>query len=467
MSAISWALTANHGPVDTETSASNLRVVQGKVPGQLRGTLYRNGPNPMFPPLGEFHHWFLGEGMVHAISLKDGNVTYANRWVATDQFNDQKAAGKRLAPTSFEEMGNPAMRRPDVANTNVLYHGGRLWALAEMMKPTVMQRDTLDTVGKFDFDGAYKGPMTAHPKVDPRTGELHAFGYMVDGLGTRRISYSVIDKDGQLVRHDTFVPPYCSMVHDFVVTDEHLIFPIFPATIDPDRARSGGKLREFMADMPSCYGIVERHESLENMRWFKGPACFVYHVMNGYTEHEGGRTRVIADVFKFDSLPLFSSGGVAPWEEFGNGAFVRWTFDLDGADDTFTEEPLSGIRGEFPRHDDRFAGAKYRHAYYLNRQGPYVRGDSFDTLVHVDLQTGRHLTSTLPAGGGLLEPVFVPRAPDSPEGDGWLLTVGYDAARDISDLLIYDAQNIAGGTIARVELPHRVPYGFHGNWAAE
>lgn len=466
MANIRWALAANHAPIATESNVGNLRVRYGKVPVELNGTLYRNGPNPMFPPLGKTHHWFLGEGMVHAISINNGRVSYANRWVATEQYTDQKTAGRRLAPTSFEEMGDPTTRRPDVANTNVLYHGGRLIVLAEMMKPTLLERSTLETFGKFDFDGSYKGPMTAHPKVDPKTGELHSFGYMVDGLGTRKISYSVIDRHGDLVRHDTFEPPYCSMVHDFIVTDEHVLFPIFPATIDPERAKAGGSLREFRPDLPSYYGIVARGADLDTMRWFKGPACFVYHVLNGYTARSNGRTQVVADVFKFDGLPLFpDASGEADWIEFGKGKLVRWTFDLDSAGDSFKEEVLSKVDGEFPRLDERFSGARYRHAFYVHRSGDLYPGCSFDTLVHLDIETREHRTNSLPPTGGFLEPVFVSRSSGSPEGDGWILTIAYDADRDLSDLLVYEALDISAGPVAVVELPNRVPYGFHGNWA--
>jgi carotenoid cleavage dioxygenase len=143
---------------------------------------------------------------------------------------------------------------------------------------------------------------------------------------------------------------------------------------------------------------------------------------------------------------------------------VRWTFDLDGNTNSYTEEPLTDLGGEFPRLDERFAGLGYRHGYYAANRRPQISGDPFDTIVHIDLASGRSRHWEPGAGKYVIEPVFVPCAADAPEGDGWLTTLVYDQARNLSDFVVLDASDISRGPVARVELPARVPFGFHGNW---
>ena len=230
-------LQANFAPVMAECDAPELVVTEGELPRDLAGTLYRNGPNPMFPPFGDKHHWFLGEGMVHAIHVEDGKASYRNRWVRTEQYEAQRKAGQRLVPTGFGEAGVAGAEtiKRNVANTNIVWHAGKLLALDEGNSPVAMDGDTLNTNGSWTFEGKYEGPMTAHPKFDPRTGEMHFFGYMAAGPGSAVMSYQVVDRDGKLMRTDMFPTPYASMVHDFIVTDGHVIFPLFPATIDVER----------------------------------------------------------------------------------------------------------------------------------------------------------------------------------------------------------------------------------------
>lgn len=463
-------LQANFAPVMAECDAPELVVTEGELPRDLAGTLYRNGPNPMFPPFGDKHHWFLGEGMVHAIHVEGGKASYRNRWVRTEQYEAQRKAGERLVPTGFGEAGVAGAEsiKRNVANTNIVWHAGKLLALDEGNSPVAMDGDTLDTRGSWTFEGKYEGPMTAHPKFDPRTGEMHFFGYMAAGPGSAVMSYQVVDRDGKLMRTDMFPTPYASMVHDFIVTDEHVIFPIFPATIDVERIMKGGPTIAWDPDAGTHIGIMARDASVDTIRWFTGDPCYVYHPMNAYTSHEGGKTRVIADMMKYSRVPLFPSadGTKAPLDlRDEQGLLVRWTFDLDGNSDTYTEEQITDLGGEFPRFDERFAGHGYRHGYYAAMMRPKERpGSSYDTLVHIDLQTGARKAWEPGSGKYVHEPVFVPSKADAAEGDGYLVSLVYDTDRNISDFVVLDAEDISRGPIARAELPTRVPFGFHGNW---
>lgn len=462
-------LQENFAPVMAECDAPDLVVVEGEIPKDLAGTLYRNGPNPMFPPLANKHHWFLGEGMIHALHVEDGRVSYRNRWVRTEQYEAQRKAGRRLVDTAFGGGNLPEAEgiKRNVANTNIVFHGGKLLALDEGNQPVALDADTLDTKGSWTFGGKYQGPMTAHPKIDPKTGEMMFFGYMAAGPGSPDISYTVVNAVGEVTRADMFKAPYASMVHDFITTDEHVIFPIFPATIDVDRIMKGGPTIAWDPDAGSRIGIMARNASVETIRWFTGDPCYVYHPMNAYTSHEGGRTRIIADVMKYNRVPLFpNNDGTKASNELANetSMLVRWTFDLDSNTDTYTEEALNDLGGDFPRLDERYTGLDYRHGYYAALTGTPARGKPFDTLVHADMKSGKRTEYRPGPGKFVMEPVFVPRKESAGEGDGWLVSLLYDQSRNLSDFIVIDTDDISKGPIARVELPTRVPFGFHGNW---
>ena len=462
-------LQHNFAPVQAECDAPDL-IVHGELPRDLAGTLYRNGPNPMFPPLGEQHHWFLGEGMVHAIRVENGKASYRNRWVRTEQYRLQREAGERRISTGFGDAPLPGTEnvKRNVANTNIVWHAGKLLALDEGSSPVAMDGDTLETAGSWTFEDKYSGPMTAHPKFDPKTGEMLFFGYMAAGPGSPDISYQVVDAQGRLTRSDIFKAPYASMVHDFITTDEHVIFPIFPATIDVERIMKGGPTIAWDPKAGTHIGIMARDASVDTIRWFKGDPCYVYHPMNAWTSHEGGRTRVYADMMKYTRVPLFpdADGTRAPSTLSDEaGLLVRWMFDLDSNSDSYTEEVLSDLGGEFPRLDERFTGHGYRHGYYAAMKRPNeAPGSSFDTLVHIDLQTGRRAEWEPGKGCYVHEPIFVPRKEGAAEGDGYVVSLVYDTGRNISDFIVLDTDDVSKGPVARVELPARVPFGFHGNW---
>jgi len=468
MTTNNFAFKENFTPVSSEVEVFDLLTVDGQLPKQLKGVLYRNGPNPQFPPMGELHHWFLGEGMVHAIKVEDGKVSYQNKWVRTPQYLTQKMANERLVPTSFEELfGGKAKMPASLSCTNAVWHGEKLYALDESMLPMLLNPETLEAEGYTDFAGKYVGPLTAHPKVDPDTGDLIVFGYQTDGPGTKRMALGQIDKEGNLKSYDTFEVPVCCMVHDFVLTTEHVLFPLCPGTIDLGRIAQNKPVIAWEPGVGNHIGIMERSVGVSSMRWFKGPSSFLYHPMNGYSYEKDGKKYLIADVMLFNSAPLFPDTNGAyhlPWIEKGMAKLVRWTFDLSSEHDGYDEEIICYIEGEFPRIDERYLGKKYSIGFYIARVERHYSGCGFDTLIKVNVDTGKIETWRSPHDVGLLEPIFVPRSNDAEEGDGWIITLGYNKEREASDFLVFDANSVSAGPIARVELPVRVPYGFHGSW---
>ncbi len=457
----------NLAPVREELTIADLPV-NGDLPRQLSGTLYRNGPNPRFEPRGQ-HHWFAGDGMVHAFRVEAGRVSYRNRWMRTPRFEFERAQGRAL----FGAFGNPLDTDPSamgkdfgVANTNVVSHGGKLLALEESHLPFAFDPLTLESAGYHDFGGALprtlEGRFTAHPKIDPVTGEMIGYSYSGSGLFGTRMSLIVIGADGGLRRQAFFDAPYCAFVHDFLLTDRHIVFPILPVVGSMDRARAGAPPYAWEGNRPGYLGVVARDAPIETLRWFEVEPCYVFHVFNAWS----AGNRVVCDVMHSKRTAVFpDADGQMPPPNSNLPKPVRWTLDLDSTTDVVRTEVLSDRTGEFPRCDERFVGRRYSHAFYVS--GDPARRDSepvFTGVVHLNLDTGRSTQWEVPEGDQVSEAVFVPRASDAAEGQGWLVAVQYLARENKSDLIILDAEEVHRGPIARAMLNHRVPAGFHGSW---
>ena len=453
-------LQGNYGPIRTETDAFDL-VVRGEVPASLRGSLYRIGPDPQFPPRDR-HHWFFGDGMVHAFHVEDGRVSYRNRWVRTPKWRLERAAGKSL----FGTFGNPMTSDPSVvgesaavANTNLVWHGDRLLTLEELHEPYEIDPETLDTVGAWDFGGALRNNMTAHPKVDPRTGEMFFFAYFADGLFSKTIALYVADRDGKITRSDLFEAPFPAIVHDFFVTEEHIVIPIFPLDGSMDRAMAGGPAFAWEPELGTWVAVVRRDEPIDRLRWFRTDPCFVFHPMNGWTE---GST-IVSDMMEFPTAPLFpNADGTRNDPEKSVARLTRWKLDLDGETDVVERERIDDSTGEFPRIDERFTGVRNRHGFFAAHTD--TDDGSFDQIVHIDHDSGAKRVHSLQGSDRVSEPVFVPRSEDAPEGDGYLLATVFRGESNRSDLIMLDTDDISKEPLAVAELQHRVPHGFHGIW---
>jgi carotenoid cleavage dioxygenase len=459
-------LSGNFAPLSIEGDAHDLPVV-GAIPPELDGTLYRIGPNPQFAPRDKNHHWFLGDGMVHAFHIADGRASYRNRWVRTPRFALEREAGRSL----YGAWSNPAATDPiaqgrdsGVANTNIIWHGGRLLALEEGHRPFQIAPDTLDPHGYVEFPEPRLDRFTAHPKVDAATGELLFFAYSASGPLSKGMSYGVIDRGGRLTRFDRFEAPFACMVHDFMTTANHVLIPILPLTGSLERALGGKPAYAWEPEQGAFLGVLRRDQPIDSIRWLEVEPCYVFHPMNAW-EANG---QIFADVMRYDTAPLFPRpDGTIERNAPPQAKLCRWTVDL--AQGRVRRSDLDDTPGEFPRIDDRRNGLANRHGWFAaqgqrNGSGP-SQGSAltFGAIVHVDHQTGARARFDLPEGDGASEPVFVPRGPSAAEGDGWLLLTVYRAAERRSDLVILDAQDVARGPVATVQLTHRVPYGFHGN----
>ena len=453
-------LSGNFAPIATEDDFADLPIT-GEIPKGLLGSYYRNGPNPQFPPRDPNHHWFAGDGMIHGFHVAGGKVSYLNRYVHTNKYVLEHEAGCSL----FGTFGNPMTSDPSVAgkdggvgNTNIVWHGNRLLALEEGHNPFELDPVTLVSRGYRDYAGRAMR-FTAHPKMDPETGEMVFFGYSAGaGFFTDDVAYGVADRTGKVTRLDMFKAPYSSMIHDFFVTRNYVAFPVLPLTGSLQRAMSGKPAFAWEPDKGSHIGVMRRDAGVDTVRWFTTDPCYVFHPMNMWDEGD----KIFADVMQYPNAPLFPNADGSPGKPAA-ARLVRWTIDLSDNTNTIKQTPIDDMAGEFPRLDERRAGLSYRHGYFA-ASSTGADNILFDSIAHIDFQTGKRSVHTFAAGDKPGEPVFVPRAANAAEGDGWLLALVYRGATNSSDFVVFDAQDVVKGPIGTASLPRRVPFGFHGNW---
>jgi len=435
---VPFYLRGNFAPIMNEATAFDLPC-DGAIPPELRGLYLRNGPNPK---AGDPRHWFAGDGMLHGVRLEGGKaVWFRNRWVRTRAFLE----GAELVDADGNVDHSVA-----VANTNVIGHAGRLFALVESSWPTEVTRE-LETVGTCDFGGRLTTSMTAHPKLDPSSGELHFFGYR---FLPPYLTYHRLDAAGVLVQSAVIDVPGPTMMHDFAITERHVIFMDLPIVFNFERAiNRQGFPYEWSEAYGARLGVMPRGAAAAEVRWFDINPCYVFHPLNAFEDGE----RIVLDVVRYENL---WRGGP---DTFTPAFLHRWTIDRKAG--AVGEQKLDERPIEFPRIDDRRSGRRHRYGYAVTNAANV--GEHAVHLVKYDLVTGAATEHDFGPGCTPAEGVFVPAAGGAGEDEGYVLLYVYDAARNSSDLVILDAARFAAPPVATVRLPQRVPFGFHGNWIGD
>ncbi|MEV4826360.1 carotenoid oxygenase family protein [Micromonospora sp. NPDC049274] len=431
-------LAGNYAPVTHELTATDLTVT-GAIPKELTGWYLRNGPNPHEAASA---HWFLGSGMVHGVRLEGGRATaYRNRWVRTTALTD----GAQL----FDQFGNRDLTAGTV-NTHIVRHAGNLLALAESSLPYLLTPE-LDTVGAYDFGGLLTTPMTAHPKTCPLTGELHFFGYGM--LTPPFLTYHRADAAGNLVVSRVVDGVGPTMMHDFALTQRHVVFLDLPVVFDMKLAMRGEAFPyRWNPAYPARVGVLRRDDPHGAVHWFEVEPCYVFHVACAYDDGND----IVLYVVRYPYLWRSGSG-----EAYPESNLWRWTIDLGAG--KVAEEQLDDRNTEFPRIDDRLSGLESGFVHTVVAAS-HPRHDPVDgALLRYDTGTGAVARHRLAPGRIPSEAAFAP-ADDRAGGAGWLMTYVYDAATDTSDLIIVDVDDMTAAPVATIHLPQRVPYGFHGSW---
>jgi carotenoid cleavage dioxygenase-like enzyme len=448
-------LTGLMAPVDDERNDTDLEVV-GELPDALRGMFTRNGPNPQYPPTDAYHP-FDGDGMVHTVYFEGGKARYRNRYIESAGLLAERKRGR----SCFGSISKFRMPEPDVlaevggmknnANTHFVRHANRYLALMEAGPPTELSRE-LETIGVYDFGGKLKGPMTAHPKIDPKTGEMLFFGYSPI---PPYLQYHVADADGKLVHSVEIDLETPVMMHDFAVTENYALFVDAPAVFDVAAMMNGQPGIRWEPERGTRIGVLPRRGTQKDIRWFDISSAYVVHFFNAFDD--GNMVEIYGPAF--DEMP----GGL----QFDNPVQTQepipthWSIDM--ASGTVKHEQFDDRSGEFPRINDDYAAHKNRFMYN-SRARDWEFGFNFNGVIKYDMESGKTQEFYYDDSQVSGEHVFAPDPGGKAEDDGWLMTVVSDRGTEQSELVILDARALADGPVARIQMPRRVPIGFHANW---
>jgi len=470
-------LSGAFAPIASEQVITDGLEIEGDVPADLNGLYVRNGPNRRFEAPGRYH-WFDGDGMLHAVRFERGRVEYRNRWVMTDGLHEEVAAGQAL----WQGIKDPPRRRQpgsavtapmkNTSNTDVKYFGGSLismWYLGG----DVYRCDPHDlrTLGKLGTDPRLVGvPISAHSRVDERTGELMFFAY---GSTPPYMWYGVLDRHGAL---QTLMPvplPGPRLPHDMAITPHYSVLHDLPLFQDADALAAGRHKLKFHADMPARFGVVPRHGSSGQIRWFEAEPTYLYHVSNAWEEDDGrGGTEIVMTGTPFriprdaqgrldaDAVPRLTANLVHDF------SFHEWRFNLRTGQTR--ERVLDDIvNSEFPVINSWLQGHKTRYSWHT-LMGPAYRPEEprFCGIVRYDLLRGNCTSYHEGPNRWWSEAPFAPRDGSQTEDDGYLVGFVWDGDAQKSKVVVLDAADIAAGPLCRITLPQRVPNGFHATWVS-
>ena len=464
------AFAGYNAPSRVEADIFDLEI-EGELPRELRGVWYRMTPDPQFAPRLGDDFFISGDGMISSFRFEDGHVDYKSRYVRTERFLAERAARRALYGAyrnRFTDEASVEGLDRTVANTSPIWHAGRLFASKEDGLPYEIDPDTLETLGRFDWDGRLKTvTVSAHPKVDPRTGEMLFYGYEASGDASRDMAFCVADKDGRLVSEEWFEAPYPGMVHDFAITRDYAVFPIFPTITDLERMKAGGP--HWMSDVSQdCWvAVVPRATGVKDIRWFRRPGGQFFHVINAW--NDGEQITLDLCVSQTNSFPFIPDVSGEPYDPVKASALPsRWTLDLTRNDDHIDERMVAPVPGDVPRIDDRRIGMRYRQAWMgmvdptlaMRVSGPV--GGGFNLVGRIDMDTGEVDAWYGADDDAFQEPQFVPTG--AGETDGYVLSVIEKHADNLSDVGVFRAGRMAEGPVAVIHLPLRLRGAVHGCW---
>ncbi|XP_020574534.1 LOW QUALITY PROTEIN: carotenoid 9,10(9',10')-cleavage dioxygenase-like [Phalaenopsis equestris] len=482
-------LAGNFAPVAEETPPRSDLAVRGSLPECLNGEFVRVGPNPKFLPVSGYH-WFDGDGMIHGLRIKNGKATYVARYVMTSKLNQEEYFGAAkftkigdlkglfglfMVQMKFlrEKLVLDVSYGTGTANTALIYHHGKLLALHENDKPyviKVLEDGDLQTLGTLDYDKRLTHTFTAHPKVDPKTGEMFTFG---NSLKPPYLTYRVISKDGVMFDPVPITIDEPVLMHDFAITENYAIFMDLPLCFRPKELVKGKMAFSFDCMKKARFGILPRYAKDENqIRWFELPSCLIFHNANAW--EEGDEVVLITCHYEKIDFDLFN-GAVRDETETTESRLYLMRFNMKTG--AATQKQLSAPTIEFPRINESFMGRKQRYVYSTIVDNKHIKGIiKFDLLREPvagtsQLEVGGNVEAIYELGPGRFgsEAIFVPRTPATAaeEDDGYLIFFVHDENSGKSEVNVVDAKTLSPELVAAVELPSRVPFGFHALFVNE
>ena len=453
-------LSGSYAPTDTESEV-DLQVVSGAIPADLAGVYVRNGPNPHRAAEGR-HHWFDGDGMLHSVEVVNGRATYRNRWVQTAGLQLERNSGEAQWQGIREPVRKMTLGRPykDTANTDVKFHNGALLALwYQCGEPYRLDPHTLETLGVDDFAGKRTTAVSAHVKVDGRTGGRRFFEYSVR---PPYMHYGVVSATGEQLSLIPIELPGPRLPHDMAITEHYSILMDLPVCVDTEALQRGRWRSVYRPELGSRFAVIPRHGKAEDVRWFKAEPCYIYHVVNSWEEGD----EVIMVAHKVAKPVANSDESTA--SEFErmlqnlqmNAELWEWRFNLQTGETA--ERCLDTVNAEFPTTNPRDQGYPTRYGYAVTIGPlPTLR---FDGIRKYDFASGEHQEVRFGPGIYGSESPFAPSTVATAEDQGYLLSFVQDELNERSELWIYDARNLQAGPCTRLAIPQRVPLGFHACW---
>ncbi|KAM3323420.1 carotenoid 9,10(9',10')-cleavage dioxygenase 1 isoform X1 [Capsicum chacoense] len=485
-------LSGNFAPVDETPPCKDLPV-KGYLPECLNGEFVRVGPNPKFAPVAGYH-WFDGDGMIHGLHIKDGKATYVSRFVRTSRLKQEEFFGG----AKFMKIGDlkglfglfsvyiyklrEKLKVLDTsyghgtANTAMIYHHGKLLALHEGDKPyvvKVLEDGDLQTLGMLDYDKRLQHSFTAHPKVDPVTGEMFTFGY---SQTPPYATYRVIFKDGVMQDPVPITIPASVMMHDFAITENYAIMMDLPLYFRPKEMVKNKQLAySFDPTKKARFGVLPRYAKNESLiKWFELPNCFIFHNANAWEEGDD----VVLITCRLQNPDLDAINGTEKEQQRDGFTNELYEMRFNMKNGLASQKKLSESAVDFPRVNENYTGRKQRYVYgtILNNIAKITGVVKFD--LHAEPETGK---TKLEVGGNVpgifdlgpgrfgSEAIFVPRQPgtECEEDDGYLILFVHDENTRKSSVNVIDAKTMSAEPVAVVELPKRVPYGFHAFFVTE
>ncbi len=472
--------TGFYSPLRFEADVHDCEI-DGKIPADLEGSFYRSCADRRYPQRLPEDIPYNADGAIDLFRFRKGHVDFKTRYIRTPRYVAERQARRAL----FGVYRNRFTNDPSVAdvsmntgNTTPIVHAGKLYALKESSPPMLLNPHSLKTLGEYRFEGKLTAEtFTAHPKIDPLSGEMVGFSYEARGDLSDDLAVQTFDRYGVLKREIWLKAPIVSMMHDFAITQEHVVLPTTGMVTREDRLKAGLNHWAYDATVPAWVGILRRDGDGKDVRWFKGPSdrAMAVHVINARTE--GNKVIVDAPSARGNFNPQFPNLDGSPFDhEARRYTMRRWTFHLDRTgDDAWEEEILFPHINptSFSRMDDRYLTLPFRYSFNLltdptfafdeARCGP-LQGQINNSWYRFDHHRGQVDKFFAGSVYSLNEPQFVPRSKSAPEGDGYLIGIANDHAEVKSELVIADAQRLAEGPVARVKLPFRLHMQVHGWW---
>jgi len=462
-------LDGMHAPVRREIEVQELEII-GDVPADLTGIYLRNGPNQRHTPLG-VHHWFDGDGMLHGVEIRDGKISYRNRWIRTRGLEVESRTGKAVWPgvidrpnRSLQEAWGSDHWLKDTSNTDVVFHNGKaVTTFYQCGQPYRVDPRTLETLGPIDLKRQGARLMSAHNMVDEITGEMMFFDY---ATVEPYMTYGVMDAGGRLSHFTPIEFPGPRLPHTLAITRQYTILMDLPLFWDPELLKQDAHKVTFHPHLPSRFGVIPRHGRGDEIRWFEAEPTYIYHIVNAWEEGD----EIVMDACKLghpepsqDDRRRYAGpyANLMAWMKL-DASYHRWRFNLKTGE--CREGPVSDLISEFPMINSRRFGEPTRYSYHVS----FAEADTvlFDGLVKYDSLTGTTQHHVFGEGQYGSESPFAPRDKAAEEDDGYVVSFVSVPTEDRAELQIFDARDIELGPVCRALIPQHIASGFHGCWIA-